>query len=360
MRIGIDISQIVYGTGVSVYTKKLVENLLLQGDQDPLLLFAGILRQRAELEKIVGTFSGSNYKKVFVPITPTLSDLLWNRIHILPIETLVGKVDVFHSSDWTEPPARASKVTTVHDLWPILYPKLTDKRIRVVHERKLNWSLKECKRIIVPSLSTKADLVNFGYPEKFVRVIPEAPVVTPQTVSPFDFQKLAIKHKISGKYILTIGANKRKNIDNILKAFSLATGKADYKLVVVGRPGDAIQAEQRGVRWLGHVTDAELGALYKNAEMLLYPSLYEGFGIPILEAFSFGCPVVTSSVSSMPEVGGKAAIYVDPNEPDSIFDGITQASKRRKVLVELGRTELAKYSWKKVAEETMGVYKELI
>ncbi|KKQ96568.1 MAG: hypothetical protein UT23_C0029G0007, partial [Candidatus Woesebacteria bacterium GW2011_GWA1_39_12] len=107
MKIAIDISQSIYGTGVSWYTRSLVENLLTLDDQNEYLLFGGSLRRLGELRKFA--------KGKYYPIPPSLADFIWNRLHVLPIENLIGEVDVFHSSDWTQPPSKAFKVTTVHD-----------------------------------------------------------------------------------------------------------------------------------------------------------------------------------------------------------------------------------------------------
>src|SRR3990167_2162611 len=155
MRVAIDISQIVYGTGVSVYTKNLVENLLRIDRENDYVLFAGSLRRKKD---VLSIFPDA---RVF-PIPPTLADLLWNRLHTLPIEKLIGNIDVFHTSDWAEPPSRAFKVTTVHDLAPFLYPNLFPRDIirNIVdaHKYKLSWVRKETKRIIVPTYATKKDL----------------------------------------------------------------------------------------------------------------------------------------------------------------------------------------------------------
>jgi len=172
MRIAIDISQVVYGTGVSSYTKNLVENLLKLDKSDEFVLFAGALRRKKDVLNIFPQ------TKVF-PIPPTLADFIWNKLHIFPIEKLTGKVDVFHSSDWTEPPSRAFKVTTVHDLAPVLYPRLFPRDIIhdiiKTHKRKLNWVKKETDRVIVPSVTTRLDLIKLGFDDGKIRVIPEAP-----------------------------------------------------------------------------------------------------------------------------------------------------------------------------------------
>lgn len=167
MRICIDISQIVYGTGVSTYTRKIAENLLKIDNGNEYKLFAGSLRRKKDILEIFPQ------AKVF-QFPPTVADFVWNRMHLLPIEKFVGKIDVYHSSDWAQAPSTAFKVTTVHDLYPFKFPRLINPKVRDVHRRRLWWVIKEADRIIVPSESTKKDLLLIGGKEEKIRVIPEA------------------------------------------------------------------------------------------------------------------------------------------------------------------------------------------
>ncbi len=193
MRIAIDISQIVYETGVSFYTKYLVENLLKLDHANEYVLFAGALARKNDILKVFPQ------TKIF-PIPPTVANLIWNKIHALPIEKLIGKVDVFHSSDWAEAPSSAFKVTTVHDLGPILYPRLFPKEyirdIVATHKRKLAWVKQESDRIIVPSTSTKIDLIQLGFDAGKIRIIPEAPsdIFKPESTERIE--------KLKNKYLL--------------------------------------------------------------------------------------------------------------------------------------------------------------
>src|SRR5687767_3901052 len=114
MKIGIDISQIIYETGVSVYTQNLVTNLLKIDNENEYVLFGGSFRRLDDIKKMVANFQGRVISKIF-PFPPVLADLIWNRFHTFPIEKLVGKIDVFHSSDWAQPPTSAFNVTTIHD-----------------------------------------------------------------------------------------------------------------------------------------------------------------------------------------------------------------------------------------------------
>lgn len=355
MRICIDISQIVYGTGVSTYTRSLVKNLLKIDGENDYVLFAGSLRRKSDVLSIFPQ------AKVF-PIPPTIANLIWNRLHILPIEKLVGEIDVFHTSDWSEPPARAFKVTTVHDLSPFLYPNLFPRDIirNVVdaHKFRLSWVRKESKRIIVPTVSTKNDLVNLGFNSSIIRVIPESVSDEFRPVSELDVEKVKRRYKIFDNYILSVGMDPRKNTERVIKAFEHSSVGKELKIVFVGSPKYIKVRESRNLRILGRVPSSDLAALYSGAKALVYPSLYEGFGLPILEAFACGCPVVTSNLSSMSEIAGQAAVLVDPNDVNSIAGGIEKALRGPKRLIDRGLERVKKFSWEKAAKMTLEVYNE--
>ncbi|MEK7497358.1 MAG: glycosyltransferase family 1 protein [Patescibacteria group bacterium] len=357
MKIGIDISQIIYETGVSWYTKKLVENLLSLDKENEYILFGGSMRRLNDLKAKVSSFSGNyNYTTKFLPIAPTLSDLVWNRLHLFNIENLIGNVDVFHSSDWSQPPSHAFKVTTVHDLWPIKFPSQTHPRVVATHKARLYWVKKEVDKIIVPSISTKNDLLDLGFNEKKIKVIHEGPHLQ-DIPDEKKIKETLKKYNLKKKFLLGVGVSARKNTDRIIRAFELATAGKDYDLVLVGRQNTRVE-KTKGVRVLGHVGDEDLPALYSSSEALVYPSLYEGFGLPIIDAFNLDCPVITSNTSSMPEVAGQGAILVDPLKIESIADGIKYAITHKKTLIQKGKKEVERFSWTKAAFETLAVYKE--
>src|SRR3989344_3402437 len=174
MKIAIDISSIVYGTGVSIYTRNLVTNLIKEDIQNDYILFGGSLRRMRDLRIFLNTLKKYSFQGKIFPIPPTLADIFWNKLHVLPIEKLIGRNDIFHSSDWTQPPSNAFKVTTIHDLVPLLFPKLTHSRIVDVHKRRLARVKKYADWIIAPSNQTKGDLINSGFSKDKISVIPEA------------------------------------------------------------------------------------------------------------------------------------------------------------------------------------------
>lgn len=355
MKIGIDISQVIYETGVSWYTRHLVENLLKIDQENEYLLFGGSLRRLSDLERFTKSLKG-NFKKKFYPFPPTLADFVWNRLHVLAIERLIGKIDVFHSSDWSQPPSKAFKVTTIHDLAPLKFPELSHPQVAATHKRRLELVRRKADRIIVPSEATKRDLAAIGFKRDRISVIPEAPSLVFKKQKKSLINKLKKKYRIYTDYLLAVGVGSRKNTERIIEAFEKVHTR-DLKLIIIGRKTSDFD-QKRGVRFTGHVPYEELPVFYSGAKALLYPSLYEGFGLPILEAMACGTPVVTSNISSMPEVAGRAAVLVDPYKVDSIFEGIEEALKSKEGLVKRGAVHVKQFSWEKTARETLKVYNE--
>ena len=356
MKIAIDLSQIIYGTGVSHYRENLVKNLLKISPGNKYLLYGGSLRRFNELKSRINSY-GSTDTKVF-PIPPRFANIIWNKLHILPIEKIIGNVDLIHTSDWVEPPSSLPKVTTIHDLVPLVLPQFTPKIIVETHKERLKWVEKESKKIIVPSETTKIDLIKLGVDENRIAVIYEAPNITKATEAQVVESKR--KYKIHEEYIIMIGTNPRKNIERAVKAFHLAKHGKNLRLLIVGENKDLKLEDERGVRFLGFVPTSDLSPLLTGSSVLLFPSLYEGFGVPILESFACEVPVVTSNISSMPEAAGGAAVLVDPYDVNSIAAGIEEAISKPKTLIAKGLKVISNYSWSKTAKETLEVYKEVV
>ncbi|MEK7101475.1 MAG: glycosyltransferase family 1 protein [Patescibacteria group bacterium] len=323
MKVGIDISSIIYGTGVSNYTQELVNHL------EPLL------------GKDLKTFRFSRY-----PLA--IMEFLWNRLHILNAETFTGNIDVYHSSDWIQAPSKAKKVTTIHDLSPFLYPSEVDPKIVDVHTAKMKWSVKECDAFICVSQNTASDLRRLFniHPDK-IHVI---------------FEAMPTRHKLIPqitKYtncIMAVGARQaRKNIDRLIKACQML----NQKLIIVGEKPSNSQITNNQVIYTGYISDQDFVNYMAGASAFIYPSIYEGFGMPILEAFYHKVPVACSNTSSFPEVAGSAAVYFDPYNEEHIAKAISEAIKNKEKLVELGTRQLSKFSWEKCAKETLEVYKSL-
>lgn len=329
--IGFDISQLAHRGGVANYTKNL--SLLLEqklGNQ--IVFFYSSLRK-----PLSGNFQ--RVKKYLFP--PSLLELIFNELG-MPIEVFLGRVDLFHSSDWIQPKTRAKKVTTYHDLVPIIYPQWSTKEIVRVHQKRLERVEKEIDQVIAVSQSTKEDLIKFTkIPAEKIKVIYEGvgEEFKPQSEqAKNEFRK---RWNLPDNFLLAIGGvGQRRNLDRLKEA---AFGE---NLVVSGET----------IPW---IVDSERPLLYSCASALVYPSLYEGFGLPVLEAFACGVPVITSNVSSLPEVGGKAVLYIDPMNVDSIAQGIktiTGDQGLRKDLIKKGLARAKEFSWDRCANETIKLY----
>lgn len=354
MKIAIDVSAVIYKSGVSQSVEKLVKAILEIDKENEYIFFGGSLRRIPDLKKFSLGLKG-NFKIKFFPIPPTLADVLWNRLAFPKIEAFIGRHDVFHSSDWSCPPSNSFKVTTIHDLAPIKFPKLHAPNVVAAHKRRLIRVKKEVDRIIVPSSATKNDLVEMGFDHTKIRVIPWASVFKPVNKKAVD--KVKNKYKIDRNYLLSIGVNPRKNTERIIEAFNRVRAGEELKLVIVGTEHMKVK-EERNVRFVGNITDEENAALHTGASALIFPSLYEGFGMPILDAYNCGIPVVTSNLSSMPEIAGDAAFLVDPYDVDSIAKGISEVLAKRKTFVKKGYARAKKFTWEDTARKTIGVYKE--
>jgi|SRR3989344_2741308 len=333
IRVGFDISQIAHGGGVATYTQNLAEQLQNFKELEMVYFYSSFRKPyRGDLQNV------KKYR-----LSPTLFEMLFNRWRNVNIENFLGPLDIFHSSDWTQPKSLAKKVTTYHDVVPLKYPQWSHPKIVAVHKRRLKLVEKEIDQVICVSQSTKEDLLEVSsIPEEKITVIYEGPTADFKPQLQEKISQFKKKYNLPAKFVLAIGGiGERKNLDRIKEATK------DYNLVIAGQT----------VPWL---SIEELELLYASADALLYCSLYEGFGLPILEAQACGCPVVTSNVSAMPEVAGKGAILVDPYSTEDITHGIGEIRGIREELIKRGFENVKRFSWKKCAEETAAVYRRLM
>ena len=210
-------------------------------------------------------------------------------------------------------------------------------------------------RVIAVSQSTKEDAVELLRinPERVV-VIPEAGDARIKKVGKDEVYRAKEKYGIFKNYLLVVGTNPRKNVPRIIHAYKKLKDN-NLQLVVVGRKPTNVEND---VIYTDFASFDDLSALYSGASALVYTSLYEGFGQPILEAFKVGCPVVTSNVSSMPEVAGDAAVLINPTKVDEIVEGILTVLKNRQKWIKKGNARAKEFSWEYTAKLTLRVYKE--
>jgi glycosyltransferase involved in cell wall biosynthesis len=253
--------------------------------------------------------------------------------------------DLIHCTTFRGP-ARASVpvVLTVHDLAILRAPQVFRAWHRLYGRMGLRRVLRAADAVVAVSEFTRRELEELaGVPRERIRVVANGvdPVFT--TDGP----------AATGEYVLAVGTlEPRKNLARVVGAARIA----EVELRVVGAPGwGGVEVEG----WVGEVPDAELAALYRGARCLVYPSLYEGFGIPVLEAMACGTPVVTSVGTAMEEIAGDAAVLVDPLDPEAIAEGIREAVARRGELVPLGLERARTYTWKHAADGVVELWREL-
>lgn len=293
-----------------------------------------------------------------------------------PVERFTGPLDVIHGPNSALPATRDARgVLTIHDLGPLRHPGHLPRRLASDFRRGVADAAKRADRIVTVSDFTAGEVVDLlGVPRGRIETI--RPGVSAAFAEPGDVEEdrrvLAARHAIVGPFLLFVGTtNPRKNLPRLLEAFAAArtTARLPHRLVIAGDRGhDDVRAAvaERGlgdaVRIAGYVEEADLPRLYRAAGALAFPSLYEGFGLPVLEAMAAGCPVLTSSTSSLPEVAGDAAVLVDPASTDAIADGLvrilTDAALRER-LVAAGRRRAAQFSWRPFAERHLAIWREL-
>lgn len=354
-------ASIYSGTGVATYYQLLVPELLRIGKDHEFVFLGYALRRYRDLTLAT--------KKLFMP--PRLMEFLWNRLHVIPIERFVGDVDVFHAWDYLQPPARnAHIVTTIHDLTALKFPMYHHPSTVEAQKRRLQWVRKEAALIIADSEATKRDIIEYLHiEENRVQVIYLA---AGKQFSEFRRRRDAYREEriatvkkalgIDGNYILSLGTiEPRKNLRRVIEAFGRFRGRGGSvdHLVIAGPIGWGEQLEPApSVILTGKISPEDLPELYAGAEALVYCSLYEGFGLPVLEAMATGCPVVTSDRGSLKEVAGNAAVLVNPEDVDSIVYGIETALSKRNLLVTRGVRHVSRFSWEKTARETLRVYRQ--
>jgi glycosyltransferase involved in cell wall biosynthesis len=296
----------------------------------------------------------------------------------LPFSLLRTRAHVFHEPHYVLPPLTPCRsVVTIHDCIHLRFPQYLPKRGALAYARaQMGSAARRSHRILTVSEASKRDILYyFSVPPEKITVIPNA-IDERFSTEPAedDVRRVTERYQLDGDFVLYVGNVKpHKNVERLIEAFSLLRkgGREDLKLVIIGDeiskyPGlrrlvHRLQLD-RQVRFLGFVPDATLAALYGLASVFVFPSLYEGFGLPPLEAMAFGTPVVTSNVSSLPEVVGDAALLIDPLSPSEISAAIARVlddDALRAELVRRGYERVRTFSWARSVKRIREVYSEL-
>jgi glycosyltransferase involved in cell wall biosynthesis len=357
-------------TGVGRYVSGLVGALARIDRQNDYVLFSSSLRERAN----TGTLP-SNFKLVDRRIPVSLLNALWHRLEQPSLDLLAGRsFDISHSPHPLILPSRARTVVTIHDLFFYLHAEGTTAEIRRDYAPLVKAHAFRADAIVTPSLTTKEEVVRvLGVDEEKIEATPLGIDMETFRPHPVEEEKLANRYRLPSRYVLAVASlEPRKNLSRLVEAVGQLVRQGwDGMLLLAGAPDRdeptverAIDNQQLGkrVRRLGYVPSQHLPAIYRRARVLANVSLWEGFGLPVLEAMACRVPVVASDIPSHHEVAADAALYVDPERPESIAQGIERAwedEDLRNALIEQSSERVKLFSWDETARKTLALYERL-
>lgn len=314
--------------------------------------------------------SGERVHVLDIPASPFSLAQQW----LVPMALRNLSPSLYHSLYYIMPyrPGTVA-LLTVYDLIPLLYPESVSPRARLLFYPLFLLALSASSGYIVVSQASFHDLrTRFNIRQKKTKVIPLAVSPSFQPLPRQGKEAIRLKYGLPEKFILYVGSHKpHKNLKNLLKAFARTKARKSVILALAGSmgrySGELVALAQKlgiegSVRWLGRVPDGDLPALYSASTAFVFPSLYEGFGLPVLEAMSCGTPVTCSEIPALREVAGEAALYFDPRSPDSMaqaIDNILEDQELRESLREKGFARASGFSWEKSARETIAFYREV-
>ncbi len=352
MKIGIDVhSTHQRKTGIGVYTYNLMRSLPSVDSANQYLFYGN--RAPRNLRTVERMVRENTY---------------------LPLRSVLDRLDLLHVPGYAAPLfSSGTLVVTVHDLIGMIYPENLALMSRFYWGTWLPMVVSRADRIVADSLNTQRDLIRLlGIPEKKIRVVPLA--ADPKFHPVRDSVALAQVKKrfnLAKAFVLYVGTiEPRKNLVRVMEAWARVRRrtKIPYQLVITGFQAWAYREVsdlvrhlgiKRDVVFTGYVRDEELPLLYNASDLFIFPSLYEGFGMPVLEAMACGVPVLTSNTSSIPEVAGDAAIMVDPTDTESMARAIGQALEDKELrsrLIQAGPVRAAQFTWEKTARATLEAY----
>jgi glycosyltransferase involved in cell wall biosynthesis len=371
MRIGIDYTAAAHqGAGIGRYTRRLVNHLILLDRSNEYRLFVaggGGPYHRSEWPP--------NVRLQVIPLSRRHLTRIWHRLRIpLPVQAFTGPIDLLYSPDFVLPPALGARtLLTVHDLSFVRCPETADPRLHRYLNVAVPESVVRADHILADSENTAQDLAElWNVPSDKISVL--YPGVGSRFCPVADATKLECvrrRYDLPQHFIFAVGTlQPRKNYGRLIEAFGRllsATHDRSLSLVVAGGKGwlyDSIFDSarrlglQKEVVFVGYVDDNDLPALYSLAELFVFPSLYEGFGLPVLEAMACGTPVICSEASSLPEVAGDAALMVDPLDVDGWAQAMGQVLNDgglRQTMIGRGMIRASSFSWERAARELQRV-----
>ncbi len=390
MRIAIDYTAAVHqGGGIGRYTKGLVKALMSLDRQNEYTLFVAgqIGTQDTQCTTHDTGYKPdldipSNFRLKSIPVSDRVLNIVWHRLRLpLPVEAFTGKADVFHSPDFVLPLVwRARAIVTVHDLSFMRTPECAEPSLRAYLNKVVPRSIQRADLILADSHNTKRDIIELlGVDARKIQVVPAG---VGERFHPIDdeatLEKVRRRYHLEEPFILSVSTlEPRKNFTGLIEAYAQLIERGSqiqripHKLVIAGAKGWLYEeifatVERLGlaerVIFPGFVAEEDLPALYNLADLLAFPSLYEGFGLPPLEAMACGTPVVTSNSSSLPEIVGGVGIMVEATDTEGLVEAMRRAlqdGELRRSMIEKGLEQAKKFSWRKAAEKLLGAYRRM-
>ncbi len=369
MRIGVNVHLLsTTHTGIQHYIRALVPELVAQATSHEIVLYG----EPSQLPVSAG--EGVRWVSASRPLRSGVQRVFWEQT-VLPRLLWRDRVDVFFSPAFILPMRwDGAGVVTVHDLNFEVSPETIHPIRRAYLRRITRRSVHRARKVIAISQSTASDIVRlYGVPDEKIAVIPYGldAIFTPENARALE-PMVRQRYPLSERFLLFVGTlEPRKNLPRLLEAYALARQRADLPpMVLAGAPGwqherILAQARELGVEshivFAGYIPREHLPGVYAAASALLYPSLYEGFGLPPLEAMGCGTPVLASNTSAMPEVVGDGGVLVDPRDVQQIANGIlriTQDEMLRQQIAERGLERAKRFRWEEAAQRTLGVLED--
>lgn len=373
MRIGFDAKRAFYNlSGLGNYSRDTISSLMKNYPENEYYLYTP--RKKKQIH-----FIGKDNENVKIVYPDGLKRIYQSYWRSISLGNRIGKdkLDIYHGLS-NELPAniiqsKTKKIVTIHDLIFMRYPELYHSVDREIYQQKFFEASLAADKIIAMSQQTKDDIISFFHTdENNIEVIYQGcnPVFY-ELIDKDLRNKIREKYSLPKEYILSVGTlEKRKNALHVLEA--LSKQKIDMPLVFVGKATNYIKSlnqyiadnkMENRVFFLHNVPTADLPALYQSSKMFIYPSIFEGFGIPILEALNSGTPVITNKYGCFVEAGGDAAIYINPNNPEEIGEAVKSLldnPEKAKKLVEKGFEHAKQFKQDIIAEKIMCLYKSII